>query len=106
MSKQLKGVVITTANEVTFRDDLRDLTVMQGIVGGWLEAIQLGDGSTMYLNEEGRLHGLPFNTIATDVCGIGGRPDLLMQGIVGDVLIVGPPDYEGEDTDLTERARF
>jgi len=56
-------------------------------------------------DEEGRLHGLPVNSLATDVCGVGGRPDLLMQGIVGDVFIVGPTDDEGDDTDLTDLVR-
>jgi uncharacterized protein DUF3846 len=100
----VKCVTITTDNVVTYRD-VDGLTEMKEIVGGWIEAVQLGDGSTMYLNEEGRLHGLPVNLTATNVCGLGGRPDLMLQGIVGDVFIVGPTDPEGNDTDLTEAAR-
>lgn len=50
----------------------------------------------MYLNEEGKLSGLPVNVTATAL-----TRDLLpaYDVIVGDVILLGPPDDEGNDTD-------
>ena len=82
-----------------------DLAAKQAAVGGWIEPVTLKDGSTLYVNEEGALTGLPFNSIATDVAGLGGRPDLLLRGIVGDVLLVGPVDAAGETLGVTAQGR-
>lgn len=99
-----RGVIITTDKEVT-DTEVEGLKARQDIVGGLIEPVTLSDGSTMWVNEDGIALGLPFNSIATDVCGIGGRPDVMLQGVRGNVLIVGPVDREGSDTDLTDLAR-
>lgn len=69
--------------------DAKALEVLQERVGGWIEAVVADDPSiTMYANEEGRILGLP--------------PNLGVPGLVGDVVIVGAPDEEGNDTTLPE----
>jgi hypothetical protein len=63
------------------------LAELQGFVGGYIEALYLPDGSILWLNEEGKLKGLPENS--------SGRVQLLAHSagiahddyIVGDVLI-------------------
>ncbi len=35
------------------------------LVDGWLECIHLPDGRLMWINEEGKLRGLPSNPLAT-----------------------------------------
>jgi hypothetical protein len=88
--------------------EVSELADYQAIVLGLIEAVGLADGSTMYVNEEfllGQFGPEDFNSIASDVCGLAGRPDLMLSGILGPVLVTGPIDDEGYDTDITEMAR-
>lgn len=69
------------------------LPELQGFVGGYIEALRLG-ARWVFLNEEGKLHGLPTNVRAT----------ALMRGriaaddwIVGDVILCSPMEA-GEET--------
>lgn len=50
----------------------------------------------MYLDEEGKLKGLPLNPLASILYG---HPT---DRIVGDVVVVGPPDVNGDDTDIRD----
>ena len=43
------------------------LEEMQAIVGGYVEQVWLDGNTTMFLNEEGKLEGLPLNIEATKV---------------------------------------
>lgn len=100
----VKGLVITTDKVVTDRD-FASLKDFQKVVEGYIEPVTLRDGSTMYVNEEFLYANVAFNSIASDVCGLGGLPHLMLSGIKGNVVIVGPVDNEGWDTDVTEQAR-
>ena len=87
--------------------ELNDLKTYQDIVLGWIEAVRLKAG-TMYVNEEfllGQFGPEDYNSIASDVAGLGGRPDLMMTGILGPVVLVGHVDAEGWDEDVTEAGR-
>lgn len=54
------GVSVST--EVTPKNGKSfELGEMNQFVGGYLEALQLFDGRVMWLNEEGKLNGLPYN---------------------------------------------
>jgi len=57
-------------------------------VGGWFEAIDLEDGNSMFLNEEGKLMGLARNELATSYARSVIFPS---DYIAGDVVIAGPP---------------
>ena len=103
---------MTKALHITPQKEVQEVTVeglkdYQSLVGGLIEPVTLRDGPTMYANEEGRYLFGPddFNSIATDVAGLGGRTDLLLLGLLGPVVIVGPLDSEGDDTDVTDYAR-
>ena len=63
-----------------------DLTLetMQGVVGGYIEAVYLGD-HVMVVDEEGRLKGRPVNRAASY---------LAQQIIVGDVLLLTPEEWD------------
>jgi len=63
------------------------LKEMQGFVGGYIEMLQLQDGRIMWCNEEGKLKGLPVNSLATSACKY-------FDTIVGDVLITEPGEVE------------
>lgn len=56
----------------------KTLQEKQNHVGGYIEPIYLKEGSVMYVNEEGLLHNLPSNPLASIIAG---------KPIVGDVII-------------------
>lgn len=93
----IRALVITTSDERAFlrviEDDLEDLTA---IVGGFIEAINVTEDAIMYLNEEGKLHGLPFNYSANAL--IRAAPFRLHGGdfLVGNVVVVGTRNGLGQ----------
>ena len=94
--RTLKAIVVGTDRPPEVRDVEDDFTTYQKVVGGYIEGIITGD-FTMYVNEEGVLDGLPLNRVATafieDATGRG-------LDIYGPVIILGPPDSEGNDTSV------
>ncbi len=57
------------------------LSELQNVVGGYIEIVPATDGRIMIVNEEGKLKGLPYNHIASNLHGVWNDP------IVGDVLV-------------------
>ncbi len=55
-----------TIEEVAINKD-KSLKQKQELVGGYIELIYLADNKVMIVNEEGLIHGLPFNTKATNI---------------------------------------
>jgi hypothetical protein len=102
----VKGIAIYPDKRVE-AVELNGLKDYQRIVLGLIEAVNLKGGTTMYVNEEYwyQFTISDFNSIATDVAGLGGRVDLVLAGILGPVVIVGPVDDEGYDTSITEQAQ-
>lgn len=74
------------------------LDYIQSVVGGYIEAVHVPGflhGATLYCNEEGKLNAFASNPRATSLF----KPVLFGSDyIAGDVVIVGPPDRNGEDT--------
>lgn len=66
---------------VVFKDKAPSLEEAQAIVGGYVQMVRSPSEPTwqILVNEEGLLHGLPFNERATDLCG---------TGIVGNAIIL------------------
>ena len=65
--------------EVYYFDKEPELSVIQKIVNGYFEIINLPDNLSMYVNEQGILMGLPINKKASEIAGFK---------IYGKVLIV------------------
>jgi hypothetical protein len=91
-------VVITPDYEVEIVPDpvTLGLDFLKKEVGGWVEVVHLEMESTlvqMWLNEEGLLKRLPYNSLATHLYG--------HSHIVGNVVITGLDD-EGDACTLTE----
>lgn len=87
-----------------------NLDFLQKQVDGYIEVINILTGGpedddpfptevSMYLNEEGKLQGLPYNARATFLASGAIMP---FDYIAGDVVLTGPVDDEGEDTGLTD----
>lgn len=70
-------------------------------VHGYIECLDFeyrGVQATLWLNEEGKLVGLPYNPVATQYV----RSIIMPHDyIVGDVVLTGLPDEEGNTTGLT-----
>lgn len=77
------------------------LEFLQSFVGGWVQVVPLAGsltGLSMWLNEEGKFSDLPLNELATAIWEDSyGQTDF----IVGNVLITGGEDYDGEIETLT-----
>lgn len=102
------ALVLKATGEVETLDDV-SLTALQSAVGGWVQAIDLPLSTevTMWLNEEGKLTGLPHNTTAQKLWDkafwVGS------DFVVGDVVITGTADEEGATLplgdDMADRIR-
>lgn len=97
----MKNAVILRADgskEVIDMSLWRDyLSNMQSIVGGFIEHVNTSIGADMWINEEGRLEGLPVNENATELYD----PWANKEPIVGDVLLTNV-DEGGETIGLTD----
>lgn len=98
------AVIIKTSGnpEVVDLDSApNELELLQGVVGGWVEAVDVKEGMTLWCNEEGKLRGLIPNFNAMRKTS---AHDVLMPGdiIAGDVIITGEPDDEGRTLGLDE----
>jgi hypothetical protein len=94
-----KALVITTAGTHEVIEDI-SLETLQAKVGGWVQAIDLDEVVTLWVNEEGKLNRLPVNSFATALWSVvfGEGTDI----IVGDIVLTGGTDEEGETLGLEE----
>lgn len=65
------------------------LKPLQDLVGGYIEAVTLGEDWTILCNEEGRLMGMPYNC---EVCGVD---------FVGPIILVGRDEDEFCDVPIS-----
>lgn len=74
--------------------------VLKAAVGGWLEGVPL-EGVTAYVNEEGKLLGMPVNALATRLAH---RDEAIYphDTINGDMIVLGTLDDDGECTSLSD----
>ncbi len=94
------ALVITTAGEMSIIDLAEnELATLQAKVGGWVQMVDLNDNLTLWCNEEGKLEGLPLNRYATELWeSVYGKTDI----IVGDIVLTGGADDEGETLGLSD----
>lgn len=71
-------------------------------VGGYIEAVTLQNACTMYINEEGKLLGLPMNYHANTLAHKFNSNLRDWDYIVGNAVICGPLDGAGYDTSITQ----
>jgi hypothetical protein len=86
---------VLPANGATFT-----LEEMQRMVGGHIEALRLGDGTILWLNEEGKLYGLPFNPIANELAHLGS--DIALDDYVVGNAILATAEESGENDEADE----
>ena len=75
-------------------------SVLSGAVGGYIECVSLASDLDMWVNEEGKLMGLPVNPIGTRMWRAAFGPT---DVIVGDIIFTGGVDKNGETLGLSDR---
>lgn len=90
----LKALIIKADGKIDWVEYTRDTEyeTLKTAINGYIESVRIDDEITMWLNEEGKLHGLPFNKLATLLfqANVG-----MSDFIVGDVVLTGGIDAEG-----------
>jgi hypothetical protein len=99
----MKAYIINTdgTGGVVEFDKHNSFDTLSGAVGGWIECVALSDDLDMWVNEEGKLVGLPVNVIGTRMWRAAFGPT---DVIVGNVIFTGGVDDEGETLGLSERS--
>lgn len=90
------GMIAPGGDRISLVDIDPTLASFQEAVGGYIEHVTLAASFGMYVNEEGKLEGLPHNDLASYLLQLSGYADY----VAGPAVLVGPPDGEGNDTDL------
>lgn len=84
--------------------ELPDVTypTIRDAVGGYIEAAPTAASIVIYLDEEGKIKGLPLNPFADALWALVDEFGCLADGdfLVGPVVVTGPYDDEGENTPL------
>lgn len=84
-------VVVTRPQQVPEVVEIEnDLSAMQDVVGGYIECVHMGD-LDIWVNEEGRLIGLPFNRFVGGVPLVG---TIIVSGSTKDGATVGLSDKQ------------
>lgn len=86
----MKAIIKEVGKVAKVEDIKNDLETLQGFVGGYIEAVNMGQGVCLVVNEEGKLNNMPVNfPIGNDV-------------IVGTAVFVAYGN-DGEFADLTDK---
>lgn len=75
------------------------LKTLQTAVDGLIQAIDINQNLTMWLNEEGKILGLPINSLGTAMYR---RATEVKDIIVGNIVLTGGVDDEGDTLGLTD----
>jgi len=99
----IAGIQITTDLELV-EMNTADYSAISQAVGGYIEHIELsGDyaGYSLYVHEEGKLQGLPFNDIASAIWerSFGRNTDYILGNVV---VVSSTTDDEGNELPLTD----
>jgi hypothetical protein len=97
------GIIVTTDLRTVELATL-DYASLSEAVGGYIQIVHLRgrfDGFAMYVNEEGKLNGLPMNDLATVVWekSFGAFTDVIVGGAV---IVNTKTDDEGNELPLTD----
>lgn len=102
-----KQVIVITADKKVSVEQMPstspdEYNFLNTAVAGWIQAVELAEnleGITLWVNEEGKMNGLPYNALATYLWELSyGFTDV----IVGNAVLTGGTDDEGETLPLTD----
>lgn len=99
----MRAAIIQPDGNTEVTEIPHDLKTLQGIVGGWLEAVygahdEHGDPQLiMLINEEGKIHNLSINSKATALWyAMDPMARATGDALRGTVLVVGGADENGD----------
>lgn len=97
----VKGIYVPVdGSEPLEQREFATLEDYQAAVDGWIEAVDVPSlGITMYVNEEGLLRHLPFNSRASFLWWFH-VPGAHQAMLVGNAVIVGALNENGDSTDV------
>ena len=95
----MRALVFPAQEEPYLTEIEPKLTALQGMVGGYLEAIYGRDWHA-YVNEEGRWTGLPINLPATQLAEANGWPSY-GSTLVGTVVFLGGRGADEDNVPLS-----
>lgn len=98
---------LSTEGVMSFHDGVPSSDQLHEAVGGYFEIVEIPGLGDMWLNEEGKLDGLPRNEKATWITTEGPRGAAGLAPwdyIAGNVAFTGGADDEGETIGLSEAA--
>jgi hypothetical protein len=90
-ARPIRALIIQPDNTYEVREIEQDIRTVQGLVGGYLEAIST-EHCVFWCNEDGKHHELPCNTMATYLWW---KANPTMEGVdvlQGTVFVTGPTD--------------
>ncbi|MEB0287199.1 DUF3846 domain-containing protein [Cryobacterium sp. 10S3] len=92
------GIVIPAdEDQPIFQREFRGLSEYQEVVGGYIEAVDLGSlGASFFAHDESKLVGAPMNRRATLAWWLACPYMRHRDTIGGDVVLIGLPDAEGD----------
>lgn len=96
MANDIEALIIQPDGSYEIRVIDQTLTTYRQILGGHLEAVPAGEGAVFWCNEEGKIHGLPRNPMATYLWW---KLEPHMEGLDdlrGAVVVTGPTDEDGD----------
>lgn len=97
----MKSALVIPAQGEPYKTEITDdseLEQLQKLVGGWIEYVPVCDEEgevlfSVFCHEEGKIEGLPLNGRANHFF----KEALLEEDhLVGDIVLMGPPDDDGE----------
>lgn len=97
----IQALIIRADGTYEVRETAYDLRTFQKLVGGYIEPVDAGD-ALFWLNEEGKIHDKPFNSMAT---WLWWKLVPAMEGlddIRGTAIVTGPSDEAGDPTPIPE----
>ena len=98
MNSPIRAVVLTPGEPARLDYIDADIKTMQRLVGGYVQSVPASNGTICYMNEEGKVNGLPpCRPLACD-----GR---VIDVAVGTLVLVGRGD-KGFDSLTSEQAKF
>lgn len=107
MMVMVSGLIIPAGASEPIRErQFGALEDYQAVVGGLIEAVDLPQiGISVYVNDEGLLQHLPFNSRASFLWWYHVPAARQKAMLVGDAAVVGMPDADGNTTEVPSEVR-
>ena len=91
-----KGYVLKVDSQEWEAREFNGYDDISAAIGGYLECVD-NNYASVYVHEEGKILGLTPTTLWVD-----SETGAIMDVICGPIVLLGFPDEEGDDTDLSE----